>query len=549
MTEHEVRARRSRYGGNAANYWGDEDDDPGRWKRGLVAIALVLALVAGVVLIRGGAFLSRISSQGLGGLFGYSAVGSKLDHGDRVNILLLGYGGVQHQGAYLTDSLMILSLNPKTGQTAYISIPRDLEVRVYAFQDTTRYATVKINAAYSIAMQPENWGGGLQSKYSTSDRRDGASLLAADTISRVTGIPIDYTADVDFGGFRQVVDAVGGIDIDVPETFSIDFPNYRGWTTVHFQKGWEHMNGKRALAYVRGRYVACTETQRWSYDRRGHLLCAGYPVTDANQREASDFARAQRQQEFLEDFRAQAVKLDLIAKLPSVLSGLEAHVRTNLAVPADIEALWGQQKKLRRSGVLHISLNSSNLLYSCTCDDNGYTLHPYGDGGMLERYLDNVFQAPAVKEHAPITVVDASGDDGRLGGIWRDMLTQLGFKVRDGGTYGYQAGSAVRDGTGGKAGHTAAYLSWFFKAKAGAGGRGGVTLVLGHDAYSALFIGSPQGSAAVVKTGQHGGTLPSPVPSSSTAPAGGGDEGGGGGGGGGGLPLPSLPPPPLPSPP
>lgn len=518
---------------------------PRRYQRGLIAVAVVVVIAVIVIAIRGGVFVSRISSSGFGGfggLFGASGLQHRLDQGERVNILLLGYGGPNHDGPYLTDSLMLVSLDPVTQQTAYISIPRDTEVDIHGFSDPRRYVTEKINAAFAIGMQPENWGDDLASKYQSSDRRDGAFKLADDTIGALTGQPVDYNVGADFGGFDKIVDAIGGVDIDVPETFSIDFPYGRGWVTAYFTAGWQHLDGARALEYVRGRYVACSEHPALSYVH-GQLYCAGHPWTDANYREASDFARALRQQQFLEAFRKQALRLNAIANLPQVLGGLEADVRTDLSVPADVQALWRDQSRLRRNGVLHISLNSGNLLYSCTCDSNGYTLHPYGGGAMLQHFLASVFQGPALREHAAIRVVDASGRGGQLSAVWTDLLGQIGFKVTDGGAVASRPSTTVVDGSGGKAKRTAAFLTSFFDAQPGvspAATPGQLELVLGRDAGSAFYApGSTTGTSGTSSGGGRG-QAPTPVATSTATP-------GSGGGGGGGFPSPSPFPFPLPS--
>lgn len=530
-----------------------EDTRPSR--RGLIALAVVVVLLVAFVAIRGGVFLSRISSSGLGGLgslFGMSALQHKLDSGQRVNILLLGYGGPNHDGPYLTDSIMIVSLDPVTHQTAYISIPRDTEVTIHAFSDPSRSVTLKINAAFAIAMQPQDFGGGLAARYQSSDPRDGAFRLADDVIGQLTGLRIDYNVGADFSGFDKVVDDVGGIDVYVPESFSIDVPaGFNGWITAYFAQGWQHMNGGTALRYVRGRYTACSETHWWSY-RDGQQLCGGHPFTQSDVTEASDFARAQRQQQFLEAFRQRALKLNAIAHLPDIASSLESEIRTDMSLPGDARALASDQDQLRGNGVVHVSLNSSNLLYACTCDANGYTLHPDGSGSVLRRYLQQLFEAPALKEHVPIKVVDGSGAGGDLSAIWKDLLTQIGFQnVTDGGAVARTATTQVADGSAGKATHTVTFLTSFFtansQARAAAGGAGGaaggVELVLGHDAYSDLFAGGQNAQASSQSSPSRSSGSGSPTSKPHPAPSGGGS--GGGGGGSTPLPLPSI----LPSPP
>ena len=524
-----------------------DQEQPRYYQRGLIAVAVILVIAAIVVAIRGGVFVSRISSSGfggLGGLFGSSELQHKLDQGQRVNILLLGYGGPNHDGPYLTDSLMLVSLDPQTHQTAYISIPRDTEVSIHGFSDPNKSATLKINAAFAIGMQPENWGNDLASKYQTGDRRDGAFRLADDTVTQLTGQPVQYNVGADFGGFDQIVDAIGGVDITVPETFSIDFPSgRRGWITAYFTAGRQHMDGARALEYVRGRYVACSERPAYTYVH-GQLYCDGHPWTDANYREASDFARAVRQQQFLEAFRKQALRLNAIAKLPQILSGLEQDVRTDLSVPGDVEALWHDQGQLRRNGVIHISLNSGNVFYTCTCDSNGYTLHPYGGGRMLQRYLTAIFQGPALHEHAAIRVLDASGRGGQLSAIWTDLLGQIGFKVTNGGATGQRPTTGLVDGTAGRAKKTAAFVSSFFNAEPAAQPAAApktMTLILGRDAATAFYQSGPGGN-------ESGGTQePAPTPTGNSGSAREPGSGGGGGGGGGGRPSPSPIPLPIPS--
>ncbi len=524
-----------------------EDTRPQR--RVLIALAVVVILVVAFVAIRGGVFLSRISSSGLGGigsLFGMSALQHKLDSGQRLNILLLGYGGPNHDGPYLTDSIMVVSFDPLTHQTAYISIPRDTEVTIHAFSDPQRSVTLKINAAFAIAMQPRDFGGGLAPRYQSSDPRDGAFRLADDVVSQLTGLRIDYNVGADFSGFDKVVDDVGGVDINVPQAFSIDVPaGPNGWITVYFAQGWQHMNGGTALRYVRARYTACSETHWWSY-RDGQRLCGGHPFMETDAVQASDFARAQRQQQFLEAFRERALKLGAIAHLPDIASSLETEIRTDMSLPGDAQALWSDQGELRSNGVLHVSLNSGNLLYSCTCDANGYTLHPYGSGDVLRRYLQLLFEAPAIGEHVPIRVVDGSGGGGQLSAIWKDLLTEMGFQqVVDGGPAGRVATTRVADGSGGKASHTVGFLTSFFHAQPGSGAQaGGVELVLGEDAYSDLYAGGSSAQAAS-SSGTSRSSGSGSAPASSPSPRGGGSGGGGGGGGPSPLPIPSI----LPTPP
>ena len=156
--------------------------------------------------------------------------GLLLDHPS--NILLLGTDSAKSRpGNRHSDSIMIVHTDPSKHRIVFLSILRDLRV------DVPGYGTQKINAAYQF----------------------GGPRLAVRTIRRVTGIPINHIALVDFAQFRKLIDDVGGVTIDVPEKIRsnrFDCPfktqaqcdHWQGW---RFAKGPQKMNGARALVYSR----------------------------------------------------------------------------------------------------------------------------------------------------------------------------------------------------------------------------------------------------------------------------------------------------------
>jgi LCP family protein required for cell wall assembly len=149
-------------------------------------------------------------------------------------ILVLGTdGGTQkgRSGSRRSDSIVLLRADPGRKKLAYLSIPRDLQVEIPG------HGTAKINAAFQ-------WGG---------------PTLALKTVRMLTGVPIDHVVFADFDGLRDLVDAVGGIEVDVPKPIlanKFDCPyktqaqceKWRGW---RFEKGKQHMDGRRALIYSR----------------------------------------------------------------------------------------------------------------------------------------------------------------------------------------------------------------------------------------------------------------------------------------------------------
>jgi LCP family protein required for cell wall assembly len=162
---------------------------------------------------------------------------------DRVNILLIGIGGENHpKRDQLADTIMLLSLKPSTGQVAVISVPRDLWVRI------GRYGTHRLNYAHAI---------GNQSGYPG----EGPGLLC-DTVAQVFNQRVDAFVRIDFSAFEKVIDDAGGIDVYCQRSF-YDYLFKDGFT-----RGWHHLNGKRALAYARYRYVLGPEGDNFARELR-----------------------------------------------------------------------------------------------------------------------------------------------------------------------------------------------------------------------------------------------------------------------------------------
>ena len=210
---------------------------------------------------------------------------SEIETRDRVNILLLGMGGEGHDGAYLTDTIIVASFKPATKQVALVSIPRDLYV------DMGSFGWRKINSANAYG--------------ETSDYPGGGAALAAQAVNDVIGQPIDYFVKVDFNGFKKLIDDLGGVDINVLQSFSDQqYPDYEhGYQTITFTKGLEHMNGERALQYSRSRH--------------------------GNNGQGSDFARSQRQMQILLAVKNKALSPGTLLN-PVKLNDLFNNITANI---------------------------------------------------------------------------------------------------------------------------------------------------------------------------------------------------------------------------
>lgn len=152
----------------------------------------------------------------------------------RTNILILGVD----EAASLSDTIMLMSIDHtdiNDPDIALLSIPRDLYIDVPGFWPS------KINAAYSIGENNDYPGGG--------------AALSVDTVREHFGVDIHYYMSVDFDGLKTLVDAIGGVDIDVQTT--IDDPLYPdesgGYDPLYIEAGTQHMDGDTALRYARSR--------------------------------------------------------------------------------------------------------------------------------------------------------------------------------------------------------------------------------------------------------------------------------------------------------
>ncbi|MEO8065435.1 MAG: LCP family protein [Candidatus Doudnabacteria bacterium] len=248
-----------------------------------------------------------------------------------VNVLLMGVGGSGHEGAYLTDTMIVASINTNTSEVVLVSIPRDFAL------DLANVGYNKINAAYAYA-------------YRDNPQTAGDAAIAA--AQQVTGYKIPYYAVIDFKGFVQAVDHVGGVNVTVDHaftdsTFPNDFPyDTKGYLApVTFAKGQQYMDGHRALIFARSRHSG-----------------------DAN--EGSDFARSERQKKIIVAIRTKILKLNLtnLATINNLLTDFTENFRTNLE-PFELKRLGDISKKIDPNSIYSLTLEpTANLICSALVD-------------------------------------------------------------------------------------------------------------------------------------------------------------------------------------
>jgi LCP family protein required for cell wall assembly len=358
----------------------------------------------------------------------------KIHHGERVNILLLGYGGGNHDGAYLTDSIMVISVQGPD-RVALTSLPRDSYVEVKALVSGGEYDG-KINAAYEIPLAHNALGRPLP-EYDTGF--DGAGKLASKVVGDYLGLKVDYWVGVDFTAFKKVVDAIGGVDINVPTVLDdYQYPTDNlGYQHIHFNTGMQHMDGSRALIYVRERHAD------------------------------SDFGRSRRQQQVTTAIKEKIQQPSVIAQMYPLMDALKDNVHTNMTLN-DIRIFGSVVNKIDSAGTHKVSIDATNWQYEATGYDGAYLLMPR-DGTMtsLHKFVQAEMVDPAVlAEKSRVQFASTGGQASKgysLSGIFSASMHMINFNVAAPATSQVApAGTVVHDYSGGRATKTAAWMAQYF---------------------------------------------------------------------------------------
>ncbi len=192
---------------------------------------------------------------------------------DPLSILLVGVDERDGDNGR-TDSMIVVTINPEKNSTKLLSIPRDTRTKLINNNNPNKNRVSKINAAYAY--------GGIE--------------MTIDTVENFINIPIDYYTEVNMEGFKDIVNAVGGIDVNNQYAFELD------GTTL--KKGQQHLNGEKALQYARMRYE----------DPLG------------------DFGRQQRQKEVISKVIDKGAGFSSLTKYNDILEALQKNVKTNLTL-------------------------------------------------------------------------------------------------------------------------------------------------------------------------------------------------------------------------
>ena len=341
-----------------------------------IILGIVILLIGAVIwfIIWGNDLLSKIGN-GQGNIFSlfteyYEPL--KTDANGRTNILAFGTSGYDmegnegngvHDGAQLTDSIMVISLNQETGDAAMLSLPRDLKV------SRTCTATGKINEIY--------WCNNMDGEHET----EGAEALMAE-VSEILGVDLQYYAHLNWGSLVSIVDILGGITVTLDE----DINDYT-YTKAVFEAGIPYtIDGAQALGLARAR----------------HGTTSG------------DFSRGASQQKILIGIKEKILEKDL--SLPDILNlanTLGDNLRTNFSVD-EMKTTAHLLTDLDFNNIRQVSLiDPEKLMTTGNIGGISYVLPVGGNYSAIQAFIAKMFSNdPQKYENSSILVLNGTGTPG-----------------------------------------------------------------------------------------------------------------------------------------
>lgn len=288
--------------------------------------------------------------------------------------LILGYGGGTHAGGRLTDTIMSVFVDHKRERITLLSLPRDLWVQLPVTAEGT--SGWKLNAAYAIGSDDRRY----TNKPSEYTGAAGGGQLAKYAVQQVLGIKMQHFVALDFAGFEQSIDVLGGVDVNVGQAFEDPWYPITGeeentcgkseeeiavitatattelaqqqfpcrYETLQFERGVQHLDGPTALKYVRSR----------------HSSVAG-----------NDFGRAQRQRELIVAVRDRVLSIGFLPRAVPFINTMAGHVQTDLQLE-DMQRLVGEVPGWSEYDVVSLALTDKNVLEQGRSSDRQYVLMP-----------------------------------------------------------------------------------------------------------------------------------------------------------------------------
>lgn len=305
---------------------------------------------------------------------------------DVTNVVLLG-SDIAETGEPRTDTIIIVSINHTRKTAAMVSIPRDLYVYVPG------WTMNRVNTALTHGAAVGFDGGGVG--------------LLKQTILYNFGIPIHYYARIDFAGFEEIVDAIGGLDISVSCTLrdwrlkspELDEQIEENWEQFTLEPGVHHMDGDFALWYARSRLTT------------------------------NDFDRGRRQQQLLRAMLDQGVDLGLATQVPALWSAFQNTVDTDMDIGRLLQ-LAALAPSIRENGVQNLYLAGKTQSWAAPPSGASVQLPIWEGDGMMQETFTRLFLPPALNRATQppiyVEVINASGNPD-LSALAADNLAWQGF--------------------------------------------------------------------------------------------------------------------------
>ncbi len=377
-----------------------------KWFRIVSVVAVTFMLVGGIIFWKTGSVLNKISGGNVFSSLLHAVPGVKDElkgeKDGRINVLLLGMRGEELEGGcLLADTIMVISIKPAENKAAMISIPRDLYVTVPGTQDKQ-----KINAVHFYG-EEKGKGQGLE--------------LVKNSVGDILGLDIHYAVSINFQGFVQLIDSVGGLPIYLDSSF-LEPLQFRGLEKrcddVNFVVPSGNVETKKVTrkngTFYTKAYPLCF--QRTPSECGGKFeLPAGDVVLTGEQAlcfsrsrvTSSDFERAKRQQIILQKLKDRLLSIGTLtdfAKVNGILNSLGNNVRTDLEV-WEMKRFFDVYKSMGEIQIYQRVLENSEegLLYNPKeSNGTGYILLPTGENyNRIREMAANIFILPPQTDIKP----------------------------------------------------------------------------------------------------------------------------------------------------
>ena len=405
-------------------------------KRILLPVVIILILLLGGGTWFGLGLLGKIDKVVHGNVFSdvgalFSTTRLKGESQGRVNILLAGYQGTNSDEGPLTDSIMVISINTTNDQAFTISIPRDIWINLPGLGYN------KINAANTDInfRQAGYFSGGMGELQKV--------------IQKDFGISLDYYALIDYTAFKDAVNAVGGINVDIQSSdprglYDPNVDKAHGGP-LRLPNGWVHLDGNQALALALAR-----GDSPYAY---------GFPLSDIN--------RTQHQRQMLIALEQKGLSAGVMSnpvKISNLFSALSNNVQTDLSL-ADVIRLAQIAKTINLNNIQSYGLSyggSQPLLTTYVTSNGQDALIPragLNNYSQIQQYFVRLMSTnPIVQEAPTVTILNASSNS-NLTQTVSQALTAKGFTVLSTASTYQQSGSIVVDNTNGQKPSAAALLA------------------------------------------------------------------------------------------